>query len=146
MIDANPDEMASAPRGGTIEDTTVESGEAVSEGDTAPRGGSPQADADGDIELRAMMESAPLVQALRNVDIAEIYSPARVTAYAKKMGLQSGEAMDLTTGWDFRHEKKDGKKVCRRGKAAIADRKPDVHSIQPDTTAEWTKGGRREVD
>ena len=36
-----------------------------------------------------------------SVDIAEVYSPPRVTARASKWGLQAGEAMDLTTGWDF---------------------------------------------
>jgi hypothetical protein len=36
------------------------------------------------------------------VDIAEVYSPRRVTSQGEKMGLKAGEAMDLTTGWDFR--------------------------------------------
>ena len=36
-----------------------------------------------------------------SVDIAEMYSPPRVTAEAKNFGLKTGEAMDLTTGWDF---------------------------------------------
>ena len=35
-------------------------------------------------------------------DIAEVYSPPRVTEEAKKWGLHAGEAMDITTGWDFR--------------------------------------------
>ena len=38
-------------------------------------------------------------------DIAEVYSPKRVTLEAAKYGLQPGEAMDLTTGWDFREER-----------------------------------------
>ena len=43
-----------------------------------------------------------LIQALLQIDIAEIYSPVRVTGEAAKFGLKPGEAMDLTTGWDFR--------------------------------------------
>ena len=33
-------------------------------------------------------------------DVAEMYSPERVTAQAKKWGLRAGEAMDITTGWN----------------------------------------------
>ena len=43
-----------------------------------------------------------IVQALMNVndiDLAEVYSPPRVTRQAVKHGLRIGEAMDLTTGW-----------------------------------------------
>ena len=35
------------------------------------------------------------------VDVAEVYSSARVTKMAKTQGLQVGEAMDLTNGWNF---------------------------------------------
>ena len=35
------------------------------------------------------------------VDVAEVYSPPRVTSMGEKMGLVTGYAMDLTTGWDF---------------------------------------------
>ena len=35
------------------------------------------------------------------VDIAEVFSPPRVTEVAKMYGLTAGDAMDLTTGWDF---------------------------------------------
>ena len=38
------------------------------------------------------------------VDVAEIYSPPRVTAEAKYYGLRVGEAVDIT-GWDFRDAK-----------------------------------------
>ena len=40
-----------------------------------------------------------------SVDVAEVYSPPRVTTHAAKMGLAPGEAMDLTTGWDFTLER-----------------------------------------
>ena len=41
-----------------------------------------------------------LVERLMSVDVTEVYSPPRVTLEAKKFGLKSGEAWDLTTGWD----------------------------------------------
>ena len=45
---------------------------------------------------------------LARVDVAEIYSPVRVTEECNKFGLKPGEAMDLMTGWDFRRpEDKD---------------------------------------
>ena len=34
----------------------------------------------------------------KEVDVAEMYSPERVTAQAKKWGMRAGEAMDITTG------------------------------------------------
>ena len=39
---------------------------------------------------------------LKRVEVVEMYSVPRVTVEAKKFGLEAGEAMDLTTGWDFR--------------------------------------------
>ena len=44
-----------------------------------------------------------LIQQLQrvSVDVAELYSPPRVTAEAQKFGLKTGEAMDILTGWDF---------------------------------------------
>ena len=38
---------------------------------------------------------------LKSVDVAEVFSPHRVTAQAEKFGLKAGDAWDLTTGWDF---------------------------------------------
>ena len=35
------------------------------------------------------------------VDIAEAYSPPRVTNTAHKLGMTMGYVLDLTTGWDF---------------------------------------------
>ena len=44
-----------------------------------------------------------LIQQLQrvSVDVAELYSPPRVTAEAQKFGLKTGEAMDILTWWDF---------------------------------------------
>ena len=41
---------------------------------------------------RAMMEIL-----IANIQVAEVYSPARVTAMAKTMGLRAGWSLDLTT-------------------------------------------------
>ena len=38
------------------------------------------------------------------IDVAEMYSPPRVTTEANRMGLRAGEAFDLTNGWDFTRE------------------------------------------
>eukprot|EP00973_Karenia_brevis_P017438 2393230-Karenia_brevis.AAC.1 len=64
------------------------------------------------------------------VDIAEVYSPARVTKEARKFGLKPGEAMDLTTGWDFR-------KVGDREKAEryVDEAKPRILIGSPMCTA-----------
>ena len=49
--------------------------------------------------LRAIEEVQTRIRS--QVDVAEIYSPARVTTAAKLIGLRAGLAMDLTNGWDF---------------------------------------------
>ena len=46
------------------------------------------------VEFAKLVEQAP--------DIAEVYSPPRVSEEGIRWGLKPGEAMDLTTGWDFR--------------------------------------------
>ena len=43
-----------------------------------------------------------LINAVGQVDVTEVYSPPRVTLTASTFGLNAGESMDLTTGWDFR--------------------------------------------
>ena len=45
-----------------------------------------------------------LVERLCRVDVCEVFSPPRVGVQAVKYGLNPGEAMDLTTGWDFNKE------------------------------------------
>ena len=46
-------------------------------------------------------ESHSLVQRLCSVDVCEVFSPPRVGKEATKFGMTPGDAMDLTTGWDF---------------------------------------------
>ena len=53
------------------------------------------------------------------VDIAEVYSPPRVTVQARRFQLQPGEAMDLTTGWDFRRAEDK-----RRAEQYVHEQKP----------------------
>ena len=36
-----------------------------------------------------------------SVDVCEVFSPPRVGKEAAKFGMEAGDAMDLTTGWDF---------------------------------------------
>ena len=55
----------------------------------------------------------PIAKALLRVDIAEGYSPIRVTGYVEKYGLKPGEAMDLTTGWDL-SRKGDQERACKK--------------------------------
>ena len=38
---------------------------------------------------------------LCSVDLCEVFSPPRVGQEATKFGIKAGDAMDLTTGWDF---------------------------------------------
>ena len=44
---------------------------------------------------------SPLIQRLCSVDVCEVFSPPRVGKEAVKFGMKPGDAMDLTTGWDF---------------------------------------------
>ena len=46
-------------------------------------------------------DSGSLVQRLCSVDVCEVFSPPRVGKEATKFGMKPGDAMDLTTGWDF---------------------------------------------
>ena len=62
-----------------------------------------------------------IIQVLKAIDICEVYSPKRVTAQAHRYGLESGLAMDLTTGWDFRidHHKKAAMKYVMEVKPRL---------------------------
>ena len=42
-----------------------------------------------------------LIHKLCQVDVSEVFSPPRVSLEAVKFGMMAGDAMDLTTGWDF---------------------------------------------
>ena len=47
------------------------------------------------------LEAAKMDMQLSRVDIAEVFSPARVTALCEKFGLKRGAALDLKSGFDF---------------------------------------------
>ena len=64
------------------------------------------------------------------VDIAEICSSPRTTKMAEKMGLQVGEAMDLTTDWDFDNAEDRG-----RAEKYVMEEKPTLLIGSPMCTA-----------
>ena len=70
------------------------------EEDGAPSGPSPSA---------PRIPESELIHRLCSVDVAEVFSPPRVSSEAAKFGLMAGEAMDLTTGWDFNRKEDRGK-------------------------------------
>ena len=51
-----------------------------------------------------LSEMSSLVERLCRVDMCEVFSPPRVGLEAAKFGLTVGDAMDLTTGWNFNSE------------------------------------------
>jgi len=55
------------------------------------------------------------------VDVSEVFSPPRVGKVAMKFGLEVGDAMDLTTGWDFTKEEDQAK-----AEKYVDDKKPLV--------------------
>ena len=75
-------------------------------------------------------------------DMAELYSPKRVTLEAEKFGLKPGEAVDLTTGWDFdepRHREAAWKYILRaRPKLLIGSPMCTMFSALQNMT-QWTK-------
>ena len=64
---------------------------------------------------------------LMEVDVAEIYSPPRVTEEAAKHRLVPGEALDLSTGWNFSFETDRQAAWSSTG----THRKSHVHHVQP---------------
>ena len=66
---------------------------------------------------------------LGQVDVAEVYSPPRVTSMAKKMGMHAGSAMDLRTGFDF--TRKEDRDEARK---KIKEEKPRLLVGSPECT------------
>ena len=48
-----------------------------------------------------VQDKGGLVERICAVDVCEVFSPPRVTVEATRFGMSAGDAMDLTTGWDF---------------------------------------------
>ena len=65
--------------------------------------GSPGAPADlgAVVERNPSGQSDDMATRLCGVDVSEVFSPPRVGKEALKFGLEVGDAMDLTTGWDL---------------------------------------------
>ncbi|CAE7419175.1 unnamed protein product, partial [Symbiodinium pilosum] len=60
------------------------------------------------------------------VDVAEVYSPPRVTKRARLLGLRPGWALDLSTGWDF------SKRAHRRAALSLLSKtRPAVLILSP---------------
>ena len=57
--------------------------------------------------VSSQMDQVMLQMMVNNMDVAEFYSPPRITDMAVKMGLRAGWSMDITTNdtdgraWDF---------------------------------------------
>ena len=68
-------------------------------------------------------EAAPsdLVHMLCRVDMCEVLSPPGVGVEATKFGLKAGDAMDLTTGWDFTRDED-----CRKAEEYLDREQPLV--------------------
>ena len=64
-------------------------------------------DDEGEIELQQNLETVMMRLTNNEMDVAELYSPERVTATARKLGLNAGWSLDFTTTdengrpWDF---------------------------------------------
>ena len=69
----------------------------------ADTGGSREELARGTATGPRVSDSDPnsLSHRLCSVDLCEVFSPPRVGQEAVKFGIKAGDAMDLTTGWDF---------------------------------------------
>ena len=74
----------------------------------------------------------------RNDTVSEIYSPPRVSALARRMGLRKGFALDLTVvgpddgrPWDFRNSREARQSASngQRRETNAVDRIANVHSI-----------------
>ena len=64
-----------------------------------------------------------------SVELVEMDAPPRVTEEAKKFGLRTGAAMDLTNGWTFRRSQAESKGVPERRQAAVNHRKPNFQNL-----------------
>ena len=52
-------------------------------------------------EPTTTLYNIPTPKQRKKVDVVEVFSPARITAHANRMGLTPGIAVDLRTGWDL---------------------------------------------
>jgi hypothetical protein len=109
----NPDREAGEHRGSPSGHGEVEV--EMVDGDATPRGGGDGGEETEDEDPGDPLNLFPDTEMVKmlyrtseamgeQVEITEMYSPPRITEEAKKWGIKTGEAMDLTTGWDFRRQ------------------------------------------
>ena len=75
------------------------------------------------------------------VDLAEVFSPPRVTAEGRKRGLRVGEATNLLTGWDFNKtaDKKRAQEYIRKYRPKLIIGSPSctafslLQNLNPDS-------------
>ena len=71
-----------------------------------------------------------VVDYVRSIDVCEVFSPPTVSQEAVNQGLEVGDAMDLTTGWDFNLESHR-----RQAEAYVDEQKPLVLIGSPPCVA-----------
>ena len=96
----------------------------------------------GDDELKALSRSDRLtlsqdvnestILAVSKVDVAEAYSPVRLTdpALCQPRGLRPGAALDLRTGWNF-NLRRDRDEALR----LLAEQNPELLVVSPECKA-----------
>ncbi len=100
--------------------------------------------------IRSLEDERTLADMLSSVDVAEVYSPPRVTTEAKRWGLTPGDAMDLTTGWDFtmkRHQEA-AMKYIKTAKPKLLIGSPECRmfsTLQRLTNKSWSEGREQEL-
>ena len=58
------------------------------------------------------IKKIPGIVPISRVQVAEIYSPERVTTLAREAGMEVGLSMDLTTGWNF--DKREDREMAEK--------------------------------
>ena len=74
-----------------------------------------------------------MIETFHKLSVELMYSPPQVTEEAKKFGLRTGAAMDLTAERDFQEirSQAESKGKPERTQAAAYHRKPDVCHVLP---------------
>ena len=97
--------------------------------------------------------STELVNRIFSIDVCEVFSPPRVGRVARRYGVNPGDAMDLTTGWDFNlesHRKLAEEYVDKQFPLVVIGSPPcppfnQLQAFSPDSrskAAKWREGAR----
>ena len=87
-----------------VRDPACDTSSDRADSDESGSGHRPLAEEEAEADEFGFPRVSLLEHRLARVDVTEVFSPPRVTVQAKKFGLKSGEAWDLTNGWDFNLE------------------------------------------